>query len=111
MSEREEELKAVARELHETSTVVTLKSRELQQAKGAQEKEIAEALGHMRLLRDRNDRLAKALIEAENALRERDAQLAEYVGTVQRHYRYTASIVHEQKKKNENENENEKGFI
>jgi chromosome segregation ATPase len=67
------------RELEETRVILTNNRED-------QEKEIREAIGHMRLLKDKNERLAKALLEAEDALRERDALIKEYDLAVQRHY-------------------------
>lgn len=76
---------ATVRELEETRAILT-SSRE------DQEKEIREAIGHMRLLKDKNERLAKALLEAEDALRDRDALIKEYDLAVQRHYADKAAL-------------------
>jgi chromosome segregation ATPase len=66
---------------------------DLHARQAARDAEVREALGHMRILRDRCDRLARALLEAEALVETRDAtvaaleaELAEVRAALQRHH-------------------------
>ena len=106
-SERDS-LTAIAHDLRTERTTLTAQrddlERRVQRMHSEQEAEVREAIGHMRNLKEKCDKLSRALLDAEAQIRAKDAtihslesQFNEVRDALERHHEDKRRLVHQEK--------------